>query len=79
MLIAIVLTAARLTPGTEETCCAYYSADTATPYSPSGLSRYDAAAVAAADGTTAVAIVSSAATTPRPLTYRGRKNIRIAL
>lgn len=68
---------ARLTLDTVETCCAYYSAGTATPYSPSGPLRSAAVAVAAADET-AVAVAASSATTPRLLTYRGIKNIRIA-
>lgn len=68
---------ARLTLDTVETCCAYYSAGTATPYSPSDPLRSAAAAVAAADET-AVAVAASSATTPRLLTYRGIKNIRIA-
>lgn len=62
-----------LTPGMVGTCCAYCSAGTARPYSPSDPIR---SAVAAVDETAVVAAVSSA-TTPRLLTYRGIKNIRI--
>lgn len=61
-----------LTSGTTGTCCAYYSADTATPYSPSGLPR---SAAAAADET-AIAVAASSAITPHLLTYRGIKKYR---
>ena len=56
-----------------ETCCAYCSADTATPYSPLNPLRSATAAAAvvvAADGTVVVVAVFSA-TTLRLLTYRG--------
>jgi len=61
-----------LTQGTLGTCCAYYSADTATPYSPLDLLRSAVAAAVAADET-AIAVVASSATTPRLLPYRGIK------
>lgn len=73
----LIVSKVALTPDTEETCCACYSADTAMPYSPLGLLRYDAAAVADETAAAAAALASSA-TTPLPLTYRGKKNIRIA-
>lgn len=58
------------------TCRAYCSAGTASPYSPSDPLR--SAIAVAADDETVVAVAASSATTPRLLTYRGIKNIRIA-
>lgn len=66
----------RLTLDTTGTCCACCSASTATPYSPSDLVRAAIAVAVAADET--VAVAASSAITPRLLTYRGIKNIRIA-